>query len=327
MSDLPEKITLMILDSSEPPSLFVTHHTKYMVELPSFPSFKWDFLLIDTPKREDLILGFDVINHFNPSIDWRQGLITFNSDHKDYYDPSNSFINDFSSAKSCASLVDEVFKETQDVGEDHSASSLHLFFGNIDLPPSSYHDSLEELWYEEEEPGEIEIAIKPVSSSYHQYLDVFSKVKAQKLPPHHACNHHIELEGSLPPVGVMYSLSNHESDTLRAYISGNVSDPGKQPIVFDSHKRLPEELNYEIHDKELLGIVWALKRWRAFLLSLSSSFEVHTDNSSLQYFMSSKILPWHQARWPEFLSEFHFSITDCLKVKPQNSLQSSWIHF
>ncbi|MBW0588524.1 hypothetical protein O181_128239 [Austropuccinia psidii MF-1] len=249
MSELPEKIPLIILDSSESPSLFVTHHTKYMVELPSFPSFEWDFLVIDTPKGEDLILGFDFLNHFNPSIDWRQGLITFNSDHKDYYDPSKSFINDFSSAKSCAALVgdsrtpslpssvhipslnshqsllssrDEVFKEIQDVGEDNSVSSLHLFFGNMDLPPSSYHDSLEELWDEEEEPEEIETVMKVVPPVYHQYLDVFSKVKAEKLPPHHACDHHIELEGSLPPVGVIYSLSNQESDTLRAYISENV---------------------------------------------------------------------------------------------------------
>ncbi|MBW0582805.1 hypothetical protein O181_122520 [Austropuccinia psidii MF-1] len=70
-------------------------------------------------------------------------------------------------------------------------------------------------------------------------------------------------------------------------------------------KLLPAELNYEIHDKELLGIVWALKRWRAFLLSISSPFEVLTDHSSLQYFMSSKIL----TRWAEFLSEFNLSIT------------------
>ncbi|MBW0512451.1 hypothetical protein O181_052166 [Austropuccinia psidii MF-1] len=49
-SQLPEKIPLIILDPSESPSLFVTHHTKYMVELPSFPSFYWDFLVIDTPK-------------------------------------------------------------------------------------------------------------------------------------------------------------------------------------------------------------------------------------------------------------------------------------
>ncbi|MBW0573287.1 hypothetical protein O181_113002 [Austropuccinia psidii MF-1] len=227
MSELPEKIPLIILDSSESPSLFVTHHTKYMVELPSFPSFEWDFLVVDTPKGEDLILGFDFINHFNPSIDWRQGLITFNANQKDSSDPSNSFSNELSSANSCAALVgdsrtpsfpssinipflnshlsllssrDEVFKEIQDVGEDNSVSSHHLFFGNMDLPPSSYHDSLEELWDEEEEPEEVKTVLKVVPSVYHQYLDVFSKVKAETLPPHRTCDHPIELEGPLPLV-------------------------------------------------------------------------------------------------------------------------------
>ncbi|MBW0463462.1 hypothetical protein O181_003177 [Austropuccinia psidii MF-1] len=179
----------------------------------------------------------------------------------------------------------------------------------MDLPPLSYHDSLEQLRDEEEEPEEIETVMKVVPPVYHQYLDVFSKVKAEKLPPHRACDHHIELEGSLPPVGVIYSLSNQESDTLRAYISENVSDSGKHHIAFKSGKLIPAELNYEIHDKELLGIVWTLKRWRAFLLSLSSPFEVLTDHSSLQYFMSSKVLTHSQARWAKFLSEFHFSIT------------------
>ncbi|MBW0484929.1 hypothetical protein O181_024644 [Austropuccinia psidii MF-1] len=65
--------------------------------------------------------------------------------------------------------------------------------------------------------------MKAVPSSYNNYLVVFSKVKAEKLPPYHACDHHIELEGSLPIVGVIYSLSNQESDTLRAYISENVN--------------------------------------------------------------------------------------------------------
>ncbi|MBW0586612.1 hypothetical protein O181_126327 [Austropuccinia psidii MF-1] len=64
--------------------------------------------------------------------------------------------------------------------------------------------------------------MKVVPSVYHQYLDVFSKVKAEKLPPHRAGDHHIELEGSLPPVGVIYSLSKQESDKLRAHISENV---------------------------------------------------------------------------------------------------------
>ncbi|MBW0566053.1 hypothetical protein O181_105768, partial [Austropuccinia psidii MF-1] len=54
------------------------------------------------------------------------------------------------------------------------------------------------------------------------YSDVFSKVKAEKLPPHCTCDHHIELEWSLPSAGAIYSLSNQDSDTIRAYISENV---------------------------------------------------------------------------------------------------------
>ncbi|MBW0569424.1 hypothetical protein O181_109139, partial [Austropuccinia psidii MF-1] len=106
-------------------------------------NFEWDVLVIDTPKGEDLTLGFV------------QGLITFNADHKDYYDPSKSFSNDFYSAKSYAALVDdsrtpslpssvhipslnchqsllssgdEVYKEIQDLGEDNSVYSLPLLW-------------------------------------------------------------------------------------------------------------------------------------------------------------------------------------------------------
>ncbi|MBW0531738.1 hypothetical protein O181_071453 [Austropuccinia psidii MF-1] len=84
--------------------------------------------------------------------------------------------------------------------------------------------------------------------------------------------------------------------SLGAVLS-QVSDSGKHPIAIYGHNPIPGGLRYEIHDKELLGIVWALKHWRAFLLSLSSSFEVLTNHSSLKYFMSSTILTCHQAHW------------------------------
>ncbi|MBW0464456.1 hypothetical protein O181_004171 [Austropuccinia psidii MF-1] len=109
---------------------------------------------------------------------------------------------------------------------------------------------------------------------------------------------------SLPTI-VETDASNY---ALGALLS-QVSDSAKHRISFNSPKLIPAELNNEIHDKELLGTVWALKRWRAFLLSLSSPFEVLTYHSSLQYFMSSKVLSCRQACWAEFLSEFHFSIT------------------
>ncbi|MBW0551942.1 hypothetical protein O181_091657 [Austropuccinia psidii MF-1] len=122
------------------------------------------------------------------------------------------------------------------------------------------------------------------------------------------------LNPSLPTI-----VETDASDYALGAVMSQVTDTGKHPIAFDSPKLLPEELNYEMNDKELLGIVWALKCWRAFLLSLSSSFEVLTDHSSYKHFISSKILTLCQACWAKFLSEFHFSITyfpGCLSTLP-----------
>ncbi|MBW0501893.1 hypothetical protein O181_041608 [Austropuccinia psidii MF-1] len=100
-------------------------------------------------------------------------------------------------------------------------------------------------------------------------------------------------------------VETDSSHSALGAVPSQVTDSGKHPIAFYSHKLLPEELNYEIDDKELLGIVWALKRWRDFLLSLSSPFKFLTNHSSLKYFTSSKLLTLCQGFW----AEFHFSIT------------------
>ncbi|MBW0570350.1 hypothetical protein O181_110065 [Austropuccinia psidii MF-1] len=97
---------------------------------------------------------------------------------------------------------------------------------------------------------------------------------------------------SLPTI-----VETDASDYALGAVLSQVACSGKHPIAFDSHKLLPEELKYKIHDKELLGIVWALKLWKAFLLSHSSSFKVITNHSSLQYFMSSNISTFFQAHW------------------------------
>ncbi|MBW0497189.1 hypothetical protein O181_036904 [Austropuccinia psidii MF-1] len=93
---------------------------------------------------------------------------------------------------------------------------------------------------------------------------------------------------SLPTI-----VETNASDYALGAVLSHVSDSGKHPIAFDSCKVILAELNYEIHDKDLLGIVWALKRWRAFFLSLSSPFEALTNHSSLQYFIFSNILTHH----------------------------------
>ncbi|MBW0578387.1 hypothetical protein O181_118102 [Austropuccinia psidii MF-1] len=106
----------------------------------------------------------------------------------------------------------------KDFGEDVAINSIHLLQEDMNLAPLPFNASLEEQWDDEEEPEGIKIVVKVVPPAYHKYFDVFSKVKAKKLPPHHSCDHHIELEGSLPPVFVIYVLQNNESETLHAYI-------------------------------------------------------------------------------------------------------------
>ncbi|MBW0540761.1 hypothetical protein O181_080476 [Austropuccinia psidii MF-1] len=62
------------------------------------------------------------------------------------------------------------------------------------------------------------------------------------------------------------------SDYALGSVLSQVIGSRNHPIAFNSCKILPAEINYEAHDKELLGIVCALKHLRAFLLSLSHSF-------------------------------------------------------
>ncbi|MBW0497971.1 hypothetical protein O181_037686 [Austropuccinia psidii MF-1] len=81
-------------------------------------------------------------------------------------------------------------------------------------------------------------------------------------------------------------LVTDSSDYALGAVLSKVSDSGKHPVAFDICNLLPEELNYEINNKEIIAIVLALKHLRSFLLYLSSSFQVITDNSSLQYLMA-----------------------------------------
>ena len=68
------------------------------------------------------------------------------------------------------------------------------------------------------------------------------------------------------------------------------------------------EQRYEVHDQELLAIVEGFKKWRYYLARGNSLVEVLSDYSNLKYFISTKSLSAHQARWVEELSKYNFEI-------------------
>jgi len=80
---------------------------------------------------------------------------------------------------------------------------------------------------------------------YHDFVDVFNKVKADTLPPHRSYDHRIELQlDSQPPFGPIYQLSKNELDTVRQYIDEHLANgfithsksPAASPILFVKKK-------------------------------------------------------------------------------------------
>lgn len=66
------------------------------------------------------------------------------------------------------------------------------------------------------------------------------------------------------------------------------------------------ELNYPVHEKELLAIIRALKKWQIDLLG--SPFFVYTDHKTLENFNTQKDLSRRQARWMELMSQYDAKI-------------------
>jgi len=72
-----------------------------------------------------------------------------------------------------------------------------------------------------------------VPSEYHKFADVFSKTKAEFLPPHCPYNLKINLkEGPQPLVGPIYSLSASKQEALKEFIEENLNTGFIQPISF-----------------------------------------------------------------------------------------------
>jgi len=80
------------------------------------------------------------------------------------------------------------------------------------------------------------------------------------------------------------------------------------PVAFHSRKFAPAEINYEIHDKELLAIVDAFKHWRRYCEGATNQVQVFSDHQNLEYFTTTKVLNRRQARWAQELAGIDFRI-------------------
>jgi len=80
------------------------------------------------------------------------------------------------------------------------------------------------------------------------------------------------------------------------------------PIAFHSNTFTGAELNYNVHNKELMAIFEAFKHCRHYLEGSALPIDVVTDQKNLEYFCTMKLLTRRQACWSEYLLQFNLII-------------------
>jgi hypothetical protein len=104
-------------------------------------------------------------------------------------------------------------------------------------------------------------------------------------------------------------LETDASDfALGAILSQRSDDNALHPSTYHSRKFTPTEINYEIHDRELLAIVDSFKLWRRYIDGSLFMVLVYSDHQNLEYFTTMKILNRRQARWAQELTGIDFKI-------------------
>ena len=84
------------------------------------------------------------------------------------------------------------------------------------------------------------------------------------------------------------------------YASGAVltqmdSNGDRHPVAYFLKTFNDMERNYEIYDRELLGVICALEEWCHYIQGSGHTTNVHTNHQNLTYFKSAQKLNWWQA--------------------------------
>ena len=105
-----------------------------------------------------------------------------------------------------------------------------------------------------------------------------------------------------------FELMCDASDFAVGAVLGQRSDKKPHVIYYASRTLNGAQLNYSTTEKELLAVVYALDKFRAYLVG--SPIVCFTDHAALKYLLSKKDAKPRLIRWVLLLQEFNLTIKD-----------------
>src|SRR5882724_749745 len=197
-----------------------------------------------------IVLGYHWLTHYYPLIDWALGSISFwqLAQHKSLSSPP---IETFPSAVPLSKPPDPVSEIMKPISPVEPWKTPRVTL--INTAAYSCTSKLEgskcfQLWISHPEVTsqttttmEKMVDMNNIPEEYHNFADVFSKSKAGKLAEHRPYDLKINLdEGTAPPFGPIYSLSQEELAALRKFIDDNLAtgficpscSPHGAPVLF-----------------------------------------------------------------------------------------------
>lgn len=212
-------IQLRLFDGSS--NSVVTRTLKLHIRMPTGEITPTTFYVTPLDSACTAVLGYNWLTQHNPVIDWVLGSITFRS--------STSALHTNSPQTPQASPPpQEPPTPISSPPDDTPPPSISLvnaaaFLCACKLPGSqAFQLRPKDLhaYQTKVEPADLH----NLPEEYHDFADVFSKAKSTELPPHRPYDLKIDLEeGTSPPLGTVYSLSQVELAALRKFLDENLN--------------------------------------------------------------------------------------------------------
>ena len=93
---------------------------------------------------------------------------------------------------------------------------------------------------------------------------------------------------------------------------------GRLPIAYASKKLLPREKNYSTIEKECLGIIWGIEKFRKYLYGVE--FLLETDHKPLSCLQTARVLYPRIMGWAMRLQPYRFTA-----IRGQNNLGADYL--